>query len=223
MTPTIQADDHRRVSEAVEAAEALSDGEIVAMVAPQSDAYHDAALHWTVLVMLGAPALLVLAPAEAIERALSWGWPGGPVYGSLLAGVLLIEIVLFLACRFAFASVAMRMALTPEPTKIRRVRRRAIQFFRAGAEKRTVGRSGVLIYLSLAERRAEIVADEAIHARVDAGVWTGAMDALIAQLGEGRAGDGLVEAIGKVGAILAAHFPKTPTDPDELPDRLIEL
>ena len=49
------------------------------------------------------------------------------------------------------------------------------------------------------------------------------MAALIAEIREGRPGEGLSAAIGKIGAILAEHFPFTGTDPNEMPDRLIEL
>src|SRR3546814_5316972 len=82
----------------------------------------------------------------------------------------------FLVVRFALAWMPLRMALTPGSTKSRRVRRRALLLFKIGAERRTVGRTGVLIYLSLFEHRAEIVADEAIHGRVEPEVWGDAID-----------------------------------------------
>ena len=49
------------------------------------------------------------------------------------------------------------------------------------------------------------------------------MAGLLAQIRDGRPGDGMVEAIGAIGRVLAEHFPRTGTDPNELPDRLIEL
>ena len=58
--------DHAAVSAAVAAAEAQSDGEIVTVVAPGSDSYHDVALHWAVLAMLGMLALLAAIPAILI-------------------------------------------------------------------------------------------------------------------------------------------------------------
>ena len=77
--------------------------------------------------------------------------------------------------------------------------------------------------LSLAERRAEIVADRAILSRVEPAEWGAAMAALVDAVRDDRAGDGMVAAIERIGQVLARHFPHTGTDPNELPDRLIEL
>ncbi len=68
----------------------------------------------------------------------------------------------------------------------RRVRRRAIQYFKVGAERRTQARVGILLYLSLDERMAEIVADEAIHKAVPAERWGDAMAALVDEVRVGR-------------------------------------
>jgi putative membrane protein len=81
----------------------------------------------------------------------------------------------------------------------------------------------VLLYLSMAEHRAEIIADEAIHSKVSADVWGEAMAALVAAVKDDRPGDGLADAIALIGQVLAEHFPRSEGDTNELPDRLIEL
>ncbi len=88
---------------------------------------------------------------------------------------------------------------------------------------RTHGRTGVLIYLSLDEHRAEIVADRAINEKVSGEAWGDAMAALIEAIRAGHAGEGLAEAVRQVGVVLAGHFPRADDDINELPDRLIEL
>jgi putative membrane protein len=75
----------------------------------------------------------------------------------------------------------------------------------------------------MAERRAEIVADEAILKVTDDHVWGEAMAALLTEVREGRPGDGIVAAIDRVGAVLAEHFPRAAADINEIPDKLIEL
>src|SRR3546814_3013575 len=60
----------------------------------------------------------------------------------------------------------LRLALTPRAIKAQRVRARAIDLFKVGTEAKTVGRTGVLLYVSLRAHRADIVADEAIAAKV---------------------------------------------------------
>jgi putative membrane protein len=117
----------------------------------------------------------------------------------------------------------LRMALTPRATKARRVRRRAVAYFKVGAERRTASRSGVLLYLSLAEHRAEIIADSAVHAKVPPELWGEAMAALVDAVRAGRPGEGMAAAVTAISVVLAEHFPRTGADPNELPDRLIEL
>jgi len=95
--------------------------------------------------------------------------------------------------------------------------------FKAAAERRTVGRTGVLIYLSMGERRAEIIGDEAITAVTTPETWGEAMVALITDVKAGRPADGIAAAVGIVGKVLAEHFPKTGDDVNEIPDKLIEL
>ena len=88
---------------------------------------------------------------------------------------------------------------------------------------RTRGRTGVLIYLSREERRAEIVADRAIVEKVEPDVWGEAMAVLVDEVKQGRPGEGMVQAVEKVGAVLATILPPKAHNPDELPNRLIVL
>ena len=117
----------------------------------------------------------------------------------------------------------LRLWLTPAPIRHGRVHARALMAFRIGAERRTTGRTGVLIYLSLAEQRAEIIADEAISRHVPADVWGAALAAMLVELRAERMADGLVAAVEAVGRVLAEHFPRAENDVNELPDRLIEV
>jgi putative membrane protein len=217
--------DHTLVTEAVTRAEETSDGEIVTIVAEKSDSYHDVGLHYAVLAMLLVPALLGALPQTAIDRALDpfLGWDASLTRGVLMTLLFAMLAAVFLIVRFALVYMPLRMALTPGSTKSRRVRRRALQLFRVGAERRTAGRVGILLYLSLRERRAEIVADEAIVGKVSPDLWGEAMADLIEEVKAGRPGAGMAKAVEDIGAVLTEHFPKTATDRNELPDRLIEL
>jgi putative membrane protein len=216
--------DRARVAQAVAAAEAQSDGEIVTVLSAESDRYHDVVLHWTVLLMLLGLALVAWRPLPflALVDRVAGGW-GGTSAGEIAAGLLLLAALLFLVGRFLFAVPALKRLLTPGATKTRRVRRRAVLLFRLAAENRTRAKTGVLLYLSLAERRAELVADSAINTRVTPETWGEAMHALVDAVRDGRPGDGMVEAVERIGAVLAEHFPRSPDDTNELPDRLILL
>lgn len=207
------------------AAERRSDGEIVTIIAGRSDSYHDVALHYSVLAMLAVPAALALIPGRWIDSAEAalLGWNGHFTRGELMVILFALMALVFLLVRVTLASMDLRMMLTPARTKSRRVHRRAMELFRTGCELKTRGRTGILLYLSLAEHRAEIVADRAIAERAEPEIWGEAMDALIGEVKEGRPGEGMVQAVDRIGTLLASLLPPSTHDDNELPDRLVEL
>jgi putative membrane protein len=224
MVTRLDAGDHAKVTAAIAAAEAKSDGEIIAIAADRSDAYHDVGLHYAVLVLF-----LVLAYFAIWPHQLEYwwtrlmGWTAEPTQRELLTLLLGLALAKFLAVLFILKWIPLRLLLTPGSTKTRRVRRRAVMLFKTGGERRTIGRTGILIYLSMGERRAEIVADEAITKATTPETWGEAMAALITDVKAGRPADGIVAAVGLIGEVLAQHFPKTSDDTNEIPDKLIQL
>lgn len=217
--------DHEVVSAAVAEAETRTSGEIVTIVARRSDSYHDVGLSWAAAAVFIALALMAAFPAHlrAFLSMLLLDWEHELADWKLLTGLLGILILKFLVVRYLLAIMPLRMLVTPKATKARRARRRAILLFRTAAEARTRGRTGVLIYISLDEHRAELVADRAINEKVSPDAWGDAMATLVDALRQDRAGEGLAAAVAQVGAVLAAHFPREADDINELPDRLIEL
>lgn len=217
--------DHLRVSEAVRAAEQGTAGEIVTIVTERSDRYQDVALWWSALFALLALAALAAFPEFYL---LYFGWVSGGWISDLTLAegfelALAVAGLKFVGSRLILQWMPLRLWMTPRFIKAQRVQGRAIRYFKVGAERRTVGRTGILLYLSTDEHLAEIVADEAIHKLVPQERWGEAMAALVASAKDGRLADGMVAAIGAVGVILAEHFPRAADDVNELPDRLIEL
>jgi putative membrane protein len=216
--------DAARVSAAVTAAESRSAGEIVTILTPQSDDYADVALLWSALAAFLALLAYATAPGfylGLVDR-LSGSWGEGDWHPR---GILVLAstgaMLKFAGTWLLLLIRPLRLALTPGALKAARVRARAETCFKVGAERRTHGRTGILIYLSLAEHRAEIVADEAIASKVPAEVWGDAMAAMIGEIRAGRTADGIIAAVERAGAILAEHFPRAEGDINELPDRLI--
>lgn len=224
-TCNFSAEDHARVSDAVHAAEATSDGEIAVITAGQSDSYADWAMTLAALAAAAVPLWAALWP-EWLTRVvdlLTGGWRSELTPREMLTAVALFTLLKLGSVRLILGWMPLRMALVPPGMKRRRVRRSAVRAYRIAVEARTRAATGALIYLSLAERRAEIVADDAITSKVGPDPWGDAMAALIQHVRDGRATDGLVAAVGMIGATIAAHFPRSRDDKNELPDRLIEL
>lgn len=222
----LKPDDGELVAKAIRDAETRTDGEISVVVAPESDTYADVALHWALLFALLPLAIFATFPGllhwVAALLYSPWGTDGAPL--RLIVTYLLLKTAgAFIVGWLVFRIPRIRLAITPQATKTRRVRRRAIMLFQVGTERRTATRTGVLLYLSLAERRAEIVADESIQSKISGEEWGDAMIALLDGVRDGHPGHGIAAAVAKIGDVMATHFPYTGTDPNELPDRLIQL
>lgn len=217
--------DRTRVSEAVAAAESHSSGEIVTILADSSDGYGDVALAWSAMVGLLALGALALLPEFylGIWDRLLGGWAFEWTPRHIFEVALFVVTVKFGAMWLLQLWRPLRLFLVSPAIKHARVRARAVTCFKVGAERRTHGRTGILIYLSMAEHRAEIVADAAIASKVTPEVWGEAMAAMLSQLRAGRMADGIIAAVERVGAVLAEHFPRAEDDVNELPDRLIEV
>jgi putative membrane protein len=221
----VSESEHTLVSAAVAEAESTTAGEIVTVVADRSDGYSDVALAWSAIVAFTAIAVLTFFPdfyLGLIDRMLGgWNneWTPRGIFGLALA----VGILKFGGMWLLQLWPPLKFLLIPGPIKTRRVRQRAVNLFKVGAERRTRGRTGVLIYLSMREHRAEIVADAAIASRVSPETWGDAMAAMLAELKDRGCGAGMAAAVAEVGKVLAEHFPRDAYDTNELPDRLIEL
>lgn len=102
-------------------------------------------------------------------------------------------------------------------------RDRANQLFSQLRVWDTQDNSGVLLYLQLAERRVEIIADRGIAARVDNGRWQLICEQFIDDIGKGQADIAVLACIGKINAILTTHFPMGADNPRELSDHPVIL
>ena len=211
------------VTAAVSEAELQTSGEIVVVLADRSDGYSDIALAWAILASFTALAFLATF-SDVFLAALAWAqgeWNHEWTTGELLGVATAVAILKFVGVWLLQLWQPLKFALIPGRVKSNRVLARAIALFEVGAAERTHGSTGVLLYVSMREHRAEIVADEAIHAKVPAEIWGEAMADMLAGIRDGRVAEGLAAGVRDVGVVLAEHFPRAENDVNELPDRLI--
>jgi putative membrane protein len=201
----MSGDDQRRVAAAIGEAEKKTAGEIVAVVAAQSSSYLYAPFMWAALAALLVPWPLIYFTWVTVQ------W----IYG--------VQLGVFLGLLILMLPRAARLMLVPRSVKHARAHARAVEQFLVQNLHTTAGRTGVLIFVSVAERYAEILADTGIDAKVPKGTWQEIVDHLTAEIGQGRPADGFVHAVHAVGKHLAKHVPPGSTDPNELPDHLIVL
>ena len=207
MTP----EEHARIADAVQAAEANTSGEIYCVVARSSDSYFFPAAF---MVTLGI-VVISLAVAYLLDR---W-WYDLPPMNLVVAQLIAIACALMVLGLFP----AIRIHLVPLRQRYRHAHDNAMKQFLSRNIHLTSARTGVMLFVSLAERYAEVVADAGINSRVPQETWDGVVAGLIAHARRAEIADGFVEAIGTVGALLAEHFPVTTGDVNELDDHVVEL
>ena len=217
--------DHALVSKAVETAELSTSGEIVPVIADRSDGYSDVVLVWAAVASFTVMSLLAAFPDALVGGvdSLLGGWRDEWSFGEVAAWVVGLGLLTFLLVWALLSWDRIKYAFIPSPVKRQRVHERAVRHFKVGAEGRTHGKTGVLLYLSMREHRAEIVADDNITDLVPAEVWGEAMADMLAEIRKGDVAEGIAAGVRDVGAVLSEHFPRGSDDENELPDRLIEV
>lgn len=108
--------------------------------------------------------------------------------------------------------------IVPRGVQAAAVRARSKQVFVEHGVTETRERSGVLLFLSEAERRVELLADRGIHERVGAELWQALVDDVVGAIRGGQAAAGITHAVDAIGARLGQHFPPSAADTNELPD-----
>jgi len=194
--------DRERISTAIHAAEARTSGEIVCVLAQTSCDATALPILIAAVVALALPWLLVAFTALPVNR------------------ILLLQIAVFVGLAVLLCLPRLRVALVPRSVRRAVAHRAAMEQFSMRGIARKKDRTGILIFVSLAEHYARIIADQGIAARVPQSEWQGAIDALIAHMSGGRIADGFIAAIETCGTVLETHFPRTETSRDELPDRI---
>jgi putative membrane protein len=197
-------DDRRSIQAAIREAEKRTCGQIVCVLARSSSDYSAVPIEWASVLAMIAPWPLIYFTQLSVER------------------IFLLQIGVFILAAVILSWSPLRIALVPRAVRRARAHRAAIeQFFLRGLAN-TRHRCGILIFASMAEHYARIVADQGIASKVGQADWRDAVNALTQHMREGRIAAGFVAAIDRCGTVLAAHAP--PVDPpDELPDRIFVL
>ena len=208
--------DLAKVREAVQAAERRTRGEIVPMVVPASARYREA---WHLAGLLSA--LFVLSGLLTLEYG--WGPWGAAGWIERHPGWILLGVMgAYLLGRAVGTRPWCVRLLTSQERMAMKVRRRAEQAFYEHGLHKTREATGILILVSLLERRVQVLADRAINQRVAPGTWDELVGDMLRGLKEGATAEALCQAIARCGALLAEHFPAREGDnPDELADELI--
>lgn len=181
--------------------EKTSDAELVLIIRARSGSYRQADyLFGSVLAFAGLNFLL-FAPVNF------------HVYWVAIDIALLFALGAFLSSR----SKTIRYLLTNEKHRKEAVRTGAAAMFYEAGIANTEAEMGVLVYLSLLERRLELIADRGVLKGVPALDWNRILSELH-QAGKNPEPETLLKGLRGLGDLLALHLPATGENPNELPD-----
>jgi putative membrane protein len=197
--------DRARVIDTIRAAEMRTSGEIYCVVTRACSGYR-------VFPLAYAASIALLVPLPLLHFT---AWPAMTIY--------LLQLLAFLAVLYVATRDSIRYRLVPRSTRRERAHQEALRQFGAHGLQHTELRTGVLIFVSLAERYAEVIADAGIDSKVPTEVWQDCVKSLIKDAAAGRIADGFVAAIEKCADVLATHFPPGRVNRDELPNAIVEL
>lgn len=195
----------RQVADTIARVERDTDAEIVTVLAARADDYAYIPLLWAGVIALVVPGLLN--------------------YGIVVMGphaLLLTQWAVFIVLALLFRVPAISTHLIPRHVRHWRAANLARRQFLEQNLHHTQGETGMLIFVSEAERYVEILVDRGISARLPDATWEPIIAAFTEQVRKGETLQGFVGCIERCGALLAQHLPST-SQRDELPNRLVVL
>ena len=196
-------DEQSRIEAAVTAAEARTSAEFALAVAQAADRYEAYPLLWAGLAALVTGGVIAtLHPAIGIGMAFA------------------IQAIVFVCAGILLHLPMLRPLLAPAGVRREEAAKLARLQFAALVQRRTEGRAGLLLFVSLAEKHIEILVDRAIDERIPEADWRAIIDGFAARIRKRELADGFIEAVGRCTDLLEREFPIQPGDQDELPNRV---
>jgi putative membrane protein len=204
--------DREKIQKAVRSAESQTSGEIVPMVVSYSYHYPMANVLGAVSFSLPLSILTTYLLGHIFWLGSQNMWIFMGVFGILfICFHALIKRTPFLK-RIFVATVEMEEEVQEAAV---------VAFYKEGLY-RTREETGILIFISVFERKVWVLADRGIHARVPHESWDKIVEHIVQGIKQRRQADAICEAVGIGGRLLAEHFPVRPDDTDELENLIVE-
>ena len=203
--PKLSEADRERIRNAIRAAEVNTAGEIYVVVAGEAAEFRSIPVLWAAIVALIVP------------------WPLYLLTNLASGIILLLQVLAFVVIATVTSHNQIRHRLVPPSIAAAAARKAAQAQFMAHGVHLTAERTGILVYVALADRRVEIVADDGINKKVAQSELDQLAQHVVIAARSGILADGLVSAVNGAGRLLSRHFPPSAANPNELPDRVVEI
>ncbi|MEE9336345.1 MAG: hypothetical protein V3U65_19830 [Granulosicoccaceae bacterium] len=205
-------------------AESQTSAEIVTIITDQSDHYRYIPMLWAALLALAVPGLYFL-----YQYLTSHGWTYPGESAETLARLYYVQVLLFFALGMLIQYPPFRFWLIPKSVKHGRAARHAREQFLLQNLHHMSSRTGVLVFVSVAEHYVEIIVDSEVAAVVDNDVWVETVEDFISCVKRNEIAEGFTRTIDHCNNVLSKTFPanNVPSNGsaknDQLPNNLIEI
>jgi putative membrane protein len=210
------SDDLEKIKEAVKEAESKTSGEIATAFVKESDDYASYELIFAIICGFFYFFALMFF-AQRIEHRMQevfWGYSSSYLLMVFGFTTFVVIAVFYLLSNIPFID----RLIIPKTVMMRKVNQRATRHFLESGVYDTKDRTGILIFISLLERRVELLADKGISEKIPQEKWDYIVSYIIDGVKSGQLTKHLTEAILDCGTLLATHFPIQPDDVNELKD-----
>ncbi len=212
----LNKDDMKKISSAVKNAEGKTSGEIATAMIKES--YNYAIYELMFAVIIGFLYFIVMmffvGNIEQLLQEKFWDYSVNYLvmfYG--FSTFIVITIFYFIGNISSIDRL-----IVPKKLRNRKVRERATRYFMESGVYNTKDRTGILIFISIMERRVELLADSGINDKISPEKWQNIVDNILTGIRRKEIADHLVESINECGNLLAEHFPIQTDDKNELTD-----
>ncbi len=197
-----------KIATKIKDVESKTSGEVVVVLAKQSDEYRYIPTLWAALIALFVPLIFIIS-----SNLLN-------VFG--FSGVYFLQLVVFLLTVLLLRIEKLKFLLIPKYIQKKRAMRLAREQFLTQELHSTQDRTGVLLFISLSERYVEVIADNGIYLKLDKVIWQNIVDNLINNIKQDKMSTGILSALDEIGSLLQEHFPAdAKADKNQLPNHLI--
>jgi len=210
-----------KIKNAVKEAESKSSGEIVTAFIPESDSYAVYELLFSVVLafIVFSFSLFFFSDIESFLKTKFWDYSS---YYSVMFFGFTSFLLIFILYFFANISFVDRIVV-PKQVMNEKVKNRAMRFFVESGVYETKDRTGILIFISLLERKVELIADSGIASKIDTKEWDEVVNLIVEGIKNDSWVENLIVAIEKCGNLLEKHFPIADDDENELSDGIVFL
>lgn len=214
----LNTQEKEQIREKIREVEKGTQAEIVTIIASESDQYRYIPFLWAALAALSYPGLQF-----AFDSVFNKGWNQSAIDSVFNTSVYLIQVLVFLGLGALFQLAPIKPFLIPKSVKMQRAARFAREQFFQHKLHETDERTGILLFVSVAEHYVEIIADTGIAKKVEQDHWQRSVNNFVSHVRQGQIATGFLETIEDCKKITWEHFPAAEKNPDELPNHLIEI